>query len=52
MKRLHRWISLLVLTPLCFVLLGCNTFRGVGQDIEGAGQAVQKAAEKTKEAIK
>ncbi len=31
---------------------GCNTFKGMGKDIEGAGQAIQKASDKTKEGIK
>ena len=35
--------------PTLFVLLcaislaGCNTFRGIGQDVERAGEAIQKA---------
>lgn len=33
------------------MIAGCNTFKGMGKDIEGAGQAIQKASEKTKEAI-
>ena len=28
------------------VLTGCNTMRGVGQDIEKGGEAIQKAATK------
>lgn len=27
-----------------FVLAGCNTVRGVGQDIEQAGEAIQKSS--------
>ena len=26
-----------------FVLAGCNTVRGIGQDIEKGGEAIQKA---------
>jgi len=45
----------LMITALIFgaaTLNGCNTFKGMGKDIEGAGEAISKAADKTKEAIK
>ncbi|MCE5282676.1 MAG: entericidin A/B family lipoprotein [Deltaproteobacteria bacterium] len=42
------WVVLLLLA----LLAGCNTFKGMGRDIEGAGQAIERAADKTKEAIK
>ena len=29
---------------LAFVLSGCNTVKGVGQDIERAGNAIERAA--------
>jgi predicted small secreted protein len=29
-----------------FVLAGCNTIRGAGQDLQKAGQAVEDAAKK------
>ena len=35
------WIFTLV---AAFVLAGCNTVRGVGQDIEQAGEAIQKSS--------
>ncbi|MDP1537448.1 MAG: entericidin A/B family lipoprotein [Burkholderiales bacterium] len=28
------------------VLAGCNTMRGVGQDVEKAGEAIQRKADK------
>ena len=28
---------------ITFVLAGCNTVRGVGQDIEKGGEAIQKS---------
>ena len=28
---------------MMFALVGCNTMRGVGQDIEKGGEAIQKA---------
>ncbi len=33
------------------VLAGCNTTRGVGQDIEATGQAIEEAAEETKDEL-
>jgi len=35
-------VSLLMIS-LAFALVGCNTVRGVGQDIEKGGEAIQKA---------
>ncbi len=35
----------LVLACTTFVLSGCNTVRGIGQDIEKAGSAIEKAAQ-------
>jgi predicted small secreted protein len=32
-----------ILMAAAFLLAGCNTVRGVGQDIEKAGEAVKKA---------
>ncbi|EXD34620.1 MAG: entericidin A/B family lipoprotein [Acinetobacter ursingii] len=32
---------------VAFVLTGCNTFKGMGQDVSKAGDAVTKTAEKT-----
>ena len=32
---------------VAFVLTGCNTFKGMGQDVSTAGDAVTKTAEKT-----
>jgi predicted small secreted protein len=33
---------LLALLTLC--MTGCNTVRGVGQDVEGGGKAIERAA--------
>lgn len=39
--------TILVVLGLAFMLLtGCNTLRGMGQDIEKGGEAIQKAANK------
>jgi predicted small secreted protein len=32
------------LTLLCAALSGCNTLRGLGQDTERAGEAIQESA--------
>ncbi len=37
-----RVLNLLIV--LALALAGCNTVRGIGQDIEKGGEAVQKAA--------
>ena len=38
-----RKLSLLIITSLAFVLAGCNTVKGIGQDLEKGGEAIQKA---------
>jgi len=47
------WKYLYIIAVLCFTLMvsGCNTFKGMGKDVEGAGKAIQKGADKTKDAI-
>ena len=40
MKRL----ATLSLVSLTLILAGCNTIRGIGQDIEKAGSAIEKSA--------
>jgi predicted small secreted protein len=40
MKRL----VMLSLVSLTLALAGCNTIRGIGQDIEKAGSAIEKSA--------
>lgn len=32
-------------------LTACNTFEGVGEDVEGAGEVIQEGAKDTKKAI-
>jgi predicted small secreted protein len=36
----------LVCVTLTVLLTGCNTFRGLGQDVQRAGAAVENAAKK------
>ena len=38
---------LLASVMVAFVLTGCNTFKGMGQDVSKAGDAVTNTAEKT-----
>nr|WP_232019221.1 entericidin A/B family lipoprotein [Sulfuritortus calidifontis] len=35
---------LAVAVGVVFSLYGCNTVRGIGQDVEKAGEAIQKSA--------
>ncbi len=37
---------------VAFVLTGCNTVKGVGQDVSKAGDAVTNTAEKTSDEIR
>lgn len=41
-----QWKTLLAAIGFALLLAGCNTLRGVGQDIEKGGEAIQKAASK------
>ncbi|MFN4118498.1 entericidin A/B family lipoprotein [Acidovorax sp.] len=42
MKKTAAFITL----ALAFVLAGCNTVKGVGQDVQRAGGAIERAANK------
>ena len=37
---------------IAFVLTGCDTFKGVGNDVSKAGDAVTNTAEKTSDEIR
>jgi predicted small secreted protein len=39
-------IAPFVLLACAFVLAGCNTVRGLGQDVQRAGEVVENAAKK------
>jgi len=41
MKRLTIWLVL----GLTFVLAGCNTMAGIGEDLEEAGEEIEEEAE-------
>ncbi|MBL8436655.1 MAG: entericidin A/B family lipoprotein [Zoogloeaceae bacterium] len=42
--HLKTWFVLLVAVSALFA--GCNTVRGIGQDIEKGGEAIQRSANK------
>ena len=37
---------------MLFVLAGCNTVKGIGEDVSSAGNAVSNTAEKTQDKIR
>ena len=37
--------KIIVLAIFAFVLVGCNTVHGVGQDVEKAGEAIKKSTQ-------
>jgi predicted small secreted protein len=41
-------IAMLLAVSLAALLAGCNTVKGAGQDIQKAGTAIEKAADKNK----
>jgi predicted small secreted protein len=49
MKR-HRFHLLWAVVPVVLVLVlsGCNTVKGVGDDMSAAGEAISKEADKNK----
>ena len=44
-------IFLSIVIVIVMALTGCNTFKGMGKDLESAGQTIQKASDKTSESI-
>jgi predicted small secreted protein len=38
--------TLMLLLTLSVVLVGCNTVAGAGQDVQQAGESIEKAAKK------
>ena len=38
--------TIFALLAAAFVLAGCNTIRGAGQDLQKAGQSIEEAAKK------
>jgi entericidin B len=44
----QKLVALLALTGFAFVVAGCNTVEGAGKDVKATGEAVEKAADKSK----
>jgi predicted small secreted protein len=40
--------ALLALLGFTFAIAGCNTVEGVGKDVKATGNAIEKAADKSK----
>ncbi len=51
MTSIRQILILLAFALAALSLNACNTTRGVGQDIEAAGGAIEEAAEETEEEI-
>lgn len=46
MKTVKKMVAVLLVSALFgIVMLGCNTFRGVGKDIQRGGEAIENTAE-------
>lgn len=52
MKALIRAFALAMIVATLMPLIGCNTIRGLGRDVEGAGEKVQEGATEVQEDIK
>ena len=48
MKTIAKLLALSFAISSLFALAGCNTVKGVGQDVQKAGSAIENAAEKKK----
>ena len=44
--RIMKHLSLVMLIAAVLALVGCNTVKGVGQDIQKAGSVIEGAAKK------
>ncbi len=51
LRHLIRALGLAAVLGLVPALTACNTISGAGQDVEAAGQAIEKSAEETKNAL-
>ena len=41
----------ILLSLIGFAVTGCNTTRGIGQDVKATGEAIEEVAEETKEEL-
>lgn len=47
MKRVYKVVAMISAGALISMgILGCNTFRGMGKDIQRGGQAIENAADR------
>lgn len=46
-----KYMTLLAMLLVSFSLTACNTTRGIGQDVEAAGEGIENAAEEVEEEI-
>jgi predicted small secreted protein len=44
MRRLRKIVLWCLLIASCVSVFGCHTVRGVGEDMEAAGRAIEEAA--------
>jgi predicted small secreted protein len=44
----ERIVAVLALAGFALAVAGCNTVEGVGKDVKASGEAIEKAAEKSK----
>lgn len=44
MKKVSKWFGIAIVTAAALSATACQTVQGVGQDIESAGEAIEKAA--------
>ena len=45
MKRLKNIIVILMVISLGFLTISCNTMKGLGKDVESAGEKIQEATD-------
>lgn len=51
MTELTRVLLITLALSSSTVLVGCNTIRGAGEDVEAVGEGVQNASEETEEEL-
>lgn len=45
MRQIFKWAGIAFISMAAMMTTACNTIQGVGQDIESAGKAIEKAAD-------
>jgi len=43
---MKHWTGLVIAAMAAWLLVGCNTFEGIGKDITKAGETIESAAKK------